>query len=325
MLQQFAKALPTLSDVHVSRPLNDLSIGWVQSQTSFVADRVFPVVPVQKQADLYYEYDRADWYRSEAQKRAPATESVGGGWRLATSPYFADRYSIHKDVDDMIRVNADTALSLDRDATEWVTQQLWLIREITWMSSYFAAGVWTNESTPGVLWDAAGSTPIQDIRAEIFSIQGATGFRPNTLVLGPTVFSVLVDHPDVIARVNSGQTPGSAAVANQETLARILGLDRVLVAWAVQNTAAEGATEATAFMAGNDALLAYAAPRPGLFQPSAGYTFSWTGLFGANSFGGRMKKFRMEPLESDRVEGDLAFDTRIVAQELAHFFLNPVA
>lgn len=321
----FAKAQPTLSDVHVNRPLTDISVGWQQQQDEFVAGTVFPTVPVEKQSDLYYVYNRGDWYRSQAQRRAPATESAGGGWQLSTDQYFAHRYSIHKDVDDMIRANADAALSLDADATRWVTAQLLLIREITWMTQYFTPGVWTNQTTPSPLWSASGSTPIQDIRNQIIARKAATGYRPNTLVLGPRVWSILIDHPDVIARVNAGQTPNGPAVANEMTLARILGLDRVLIAWGVQNSAIEGAAESTDFIAGKHALLAYAAPNPGLLQPSAGYTFGWTGLLGAGSTGTRIKRFRIERIESDRVEGDLAFDTKLVANELGHFFNAAVA
>ena len=42
----------------------------------------FPVVPVQKQGDLYWKYDKGDWFRGQAELRAPATESAGGGWEV---------------------------------------------------------------------------------------------------------------------------------------------------------------------------------------------------------------------------------------------------
>lgn len=325
MPRMFAKAQPTLGDVHVNRPLTDVSVGWVQQQSDFIADRIFPQVPVEKQSDLYFTYSRADFYRSQAQKRAPSTESAGGGWAMGTDNYFADRYSIHKDVDDMVRANSDAPIRVDADATIWTTQQLWLIREIVFMATYFTPGVWTNQTTPGTLWNAAGSTPIQDIRRRIFERKAATGFRPNVLVLGPLVYQALTDHPDVIARVNAGQTPGGPATANAQTIARILDLDRVEIAWAVQNTAVEGATEATSFIAGKHALLAYANPTPSLQMPSAGYIFTWRGLLGAGSMGQRMKKFRMEALESDRIEGDLAFACKMVANECGHFFNGAVS
>ena len=57
--------------------------------------------------------------------------------------------------------------------------------------------------------------------------------------------------------------------------------------------------------------------------PSAGYTFSWTGATGASDSGGRIKRFRLELLESDRVEIQMSFDQKLVAPDLGYFFLDP--
>lgn len=322
---RFAKAQPTAGDVHVNRPLTDLSVAFMQEDSDFVADRVFPTVSVSKQSDLYFVYSREDWYRTVAEKRAPGTESAGSGWDLSTDSYFAHKYAIHKDVSDDVRSNADAAIRIDQDATEYVTHQCMLIREVTWTESYFVTGVWANESTPGTLWDAGGSTPIEDIRAEIINIKGATGYRPNVVVMSPRVWSVLQDHPDFVARVNAGQTPVGPAIFNLDAFAAILEIDEAMVAWAVQNSAQEGATEDTDFIAGDNLLLAYRAPAPSLLQPSAGYTFAWTGLLGSGAFGNRIKRFRIERIESDRVECELAFDTKVVSVDLAHLFLQPVS
>lgn len=320
-----AKAQPTASDVHVNRPLTDLSVAYVQDQSEYVADKVFPQVDVPSQSNSYYIYSRADFLRSQAQRRAPGTESAGGGYSLSTDNYFCHTYAVHKDVPDPVRANSDAAIRPDQDATNFCTQQLLLIREITFLGQYFTAGVWTSQTTPGTLWSAGGSTPIQDIRAQKLARKAATGYMPNTLLLGPRVYNVLVDHPDIIARLNAGQTPGGPATANLQALARILEVDRVLVAWSVQNSAVEGAAESTDFIAGKHALLCYAAPAPGLMVASAGYTFAWSGLLGSGAYGNRMSKFRMEQLKSDRVEGELSFDVKIVGNELGHFFNGAVA
>ena len=44
---------PTLSDVHVSKPLTTMSVAYLQDQTQFVAPQVFPALPVDNQSDLY--------------------------------------------------------------------------------------------------------------------------------------------------------------------------------------------------------------------------------------------------------------------------------
>src|SRR4051812_42443060 len=124
---------PTASDVHVNVPLTNISIAWVQQQNAFVAAQVFPNVPVQQQSNRYFTYQRDDFYRTEAAVRAPGTESAGSGWRIDNTPsYFANVLSVHKDVDDQIRANADSVISMDRDATLWVTQQMMVKRDVDW-------------------------------------------------------------------------------------------------------------------------------------------------------------------------------------------------
>ena len=104
-------------------------------------------------------------------------------------------------------------------------------------------------------------------------------------------------------------------------MAALFELDQIVVMEAVQNTANKGATDAHSFIGtGPDALLCYSAPSPGLMVPSAGYTFSWTGFLGASQNGMRMKRFRMDHLESDRIEIDQAYDQKVVASELGYFF-----
>src|SRR4051812_7942262 len=111
MRTQFQKAQPTPSDVHVNAPLTNISVAYIQDQSLFVADRIFPVVPVQNQSNLYYIFNKEDFLRDEAKPRAPSTESAGGGFNLTTASYAAVVEAFHKDVDDQVRANADSVLS----------------------------------------------------------------------------------------------------------------------------------------------------------------------------------------------------------------------
>ena len=98
---------PTQSDLHVNVPLTNVSVAYMQDKATFIADKVFPRVPVQKQSDLYWKYSKSDWRRTDAQKRAPGTETAGVGWKVDTGQYFAEVWAVHKDIDDQVRANAD--------------------------------------------------------------------------------------------------------------------------------------------------------------------------------------------------------------------------
>src|SRR5208282_1783572 len=135
---------PTRSDVHVNKPLTEISIAYIQRAQDFIADKVFPIVPVLKQSDRYFSYTKDYWFRTAAAKRAPASESAGSGFLINNTPnYFADVWAVHQDIDDQTRTNADQPIDLDRDATLFVTQNLLLRREIQFVNNYMAIDIWT--------------------------------------------------------------------------------------------------------------------------------------------------------------------------------------
>lgn len=310
---------PTPGDVHVNGPLSQISIAYMQQASNFVADQVFPNISVSKQSDVFYEYDRTFFNRNEMAIRAPGTESKGIGYEVSTTPYFCPVYAIHHDIPDQVRANADAAIAPDRDATNLVTMQAMLQRETQWASTYFAAGIWGTDQTSGSDWDAMGD-PIPQIRTGKRTVLAATGFEPNTLVLGRQAADLLLDNAAVVDRVIYGTQRQVSTVGIPE-LAALLQLDKILVMNAIENTAVEGAAEVNAFVGTSlDALLCYSAPNPGLMTPSAGYTFSWTGLMGAGAMGGRIKRFRKEEIESDRVEMQMAFDHQLISAQLGYYF-----
>lgn len=328
---------PTRSDVHVNRPLTNISLAFLQNADNFVAGRVFPNVPVQKQSDSYFTYDRGDFNRDEATIRAPGTESAGSGYDVSTATYNAKVYAFHKDIDDQIRANADNPLSPDREATEYVTHKLLIKREKDFVTNYFAGGVWTYDSDGNATgptgatnevyqWsDYTNSDPISDVRAGATSVQESTGFRPNTLVLGRAVYDKLLDHPDIVDRIKYGQSSGNVALANREIMAQLFDVDRVLIMGAIENTADDGQTNSHSFIGGKKALLVYAAPNPGVMTPSAGYTFSWNGYLGATQQGLRIKRMRADLKNCDRVEGEMAYDLKLVSADLGAFWDTVIA
>ncbi len=269
---------PTRSDVHVNRPLTNISIAFIQSADDFIADKVFPLIPVAKQSDRYFIYDKKNWYRTNAKRRGPGTESAGGGFSLSTDQYFADVLAIHQDVADQIRANADVPLNMDRDASRWVTQQLLLKKELDWAAANFTTGLWTGSSTggditPATLWDAAGSDPVDDILLEKESVKETTGFMPNTLTVAPQVHRALKSNASILDRIKHTQL-GSVT---EDLLARLFEVDRYFVARATRDKAPEGAAEDMEFVfSPKDALLSYANPSPSIMTPSAGYTFAWS-------------------------------------------------
>lgn len=331
---------PSRGDVHINAPLTNVSVAYLQSASNFVAAKVFINIPVTKQSDAFYTYDRGAFNRDEMTERLPGTESAGGSYTIGNDTYYASVRAFHKDIPDQIRNNADSPIQLDREATEYVTHKGLINRETLWASNFFKSGapgdIWSfvldgaatrsatvnpqNDANNDIIfWNDASSTPIEDVRMMKRYVLESTGFKPNVLTFGRFTYDALIDHPDVVGRMDRGQTTGPA-IANREALAALFEVDEILIMDAIQNLAGEGQAVNHSFIGGKHALLSYRPSSAGLLTPAAGYTFSWTGHLGAGNDGMRIKRFRQEAKSSDRVEIEMAYAQKLISPDLGAFF-----
>lgn len=316
---------PSMAQVHVNKPLTNISIAYMQSANQFVATRVAPTVSVPKSSDRYFAYDRDDFFRDSMQKRAPGAESAGSGYNVDNTPtYSVDVWALHKDIPWQIRDNADSPINMEADATRYLTQQA-LIRKEKLFAAFMTTGIWTatgSDSAPGTKWDAAsGSTPIEQMRAGLTAVHKSTGYRPNTIVMGQAVADKLFDNSELIDRVKYG-TQQQVSTFDTSELSALLKVPNVLVMGGVETTSQEGlATDTYDFIASTDSgvLICYVNPNPGIMMPSALYTFAWTGHLGANAEGGAVSMFDLRELKSTRVEIEMAIDMKLIASDLGYF------
>ena len=329
-------AQPPYSQIHVDKFLTNMSVAMLQDPEKFIAGKVFTEVGTKTQSDSYPVYDMADFRRDEAQLRAAATESEGGGYNVSPDTYFCQKYGYHKDVTPEDRINSDSPLAADIDALDFVTEKFLILKERIWRDSFFQLAVWDNDlvggaaAGPGVdfiQWDQALGVPIQDIKDAQLLVGNQTGIKLDTLIMSPPVRYALDTNPDILARIVYGGTPGSPAVVNDAAIAQALGVNRILVPWGVINTAVEGAAEYTNWIYGNNALLTYTDNQAGLKKPVSGRIFNWTGLLGAGAAGMRINRLPMDLLGpgTQRIEGEAAFDMKVVSSILGVFFSGAVA
>lgn len=316
---------PTMNQVYVSRPLSNISIAFLQDSSKFISTKVFPNVPVMKQSDRYYVFDRSYWFRSDAQPRGMGQESAGSGFEIDNTPnYFCTPIALHKDVPDQILANADNVLDFDRVATMFVAEQLSLRREKDWAAKYFTTGVWTGSSTGtditsstfGTLWDVAGSTPIINIETQKKAMLQKTGQNANVLVLSADTWSAIKHNADFLDRISITRDK----IVTKDLLGTVLDIPNVYVASGVFDAAKEGQTADMQFIFGKGALLLHAADTPSLMTPSAGYTFSWRGYVGGNDQGIQISRIPAPLIKSTRIEGEMAYDQKVIAPELGVYF-----
>ena len=324
--------LLTPSNVHIDAPLSNLTLAYVQEQTNFVADKVFPVVGVQRQSDKYYIYDRANMNRSgDVKKLAPRTEVNRIGLALSNDSYYADVYGLGMDFDEQTLANEDAMLEIRSAGAQTLVNRVLIEREEQFASSFFAAGIWGTDNTPSNLWsDYTNSTPITDVTTARRTMQlKSGGFKPNTMVIGKEVRDILINHPDVLARLNGGATVTNTALITDAKLAEIFEVENFYVMEAVKNGAAEGLAEANAFIGGKNALLVHTPRTSGLMTPAAGLTFAWNNIPSVNNLGITVESFSDDALKrqqvAEHIQVKMAYDMKVVGADLGYFFEDVVA
>lgn len=316
----------------LSIPLTNFSVAQMQDSTAFVARRLLTKIPVAQQTASYYVYPSGDWLRNEAKPLGRGAESAGGGWHLSDDTYSAKVYAFHKDNDEQDYANANAAgiMSLDNDATQYVTEKIQILEDVMFAEAFMpdAGGVWDVEYTgvttvPGagefLQWDDPDSTPVDDIGNEIIAIAARNvGRRPNVLILPPHVYQALRRNQQIIDLFQFSQ----GGIVTDAMLAQALGIDRIEVAWAVVNNAKEGLTDDVDFIFGDNALLAYLAPTGGPKTNTAAGLFTWTGMDGGSAIGSRVDRIPAPLIHSVRIEAMAAFDMKVINAAAATLFID---
>ncbi len=330
---------PSKGDVYVKAPLSNFGQLYMQKAEAFIASRASPNRPVGKQADLYTIFNKGDFFRDEAKIRSRGTESAGSGYRKSREPFYCPVYAFHDDIVDEDRVNDDgIVMTLEQSSTHIVTQKLLIRRERVFSDAFMGTGKWATDVT-GVTgapaanqfqyWSEAGSDPIEQIATASTQIHRETGYRPNKLIVSRDAWDALKQNDSILSRIMGGATTSLPALAKKNLIAAEFEIDEILVMDAVFNDKLADLTDPNAddmkFIGGKDALLYYAPNVLSPREPTAMAQFSWTGFYGASSTGMRFKKIPAPLLNSDRIEGDMAFDYKVVGADLGYYFSGTVA
>lgn len=155
------------------------------------------------------------------------------------------------------------------------------------------------------------------------------GFKPNTMVVGKEVRDQLINHPDILARLNGGATVTNTALITNAKLAEIFEVENFYVMEAVKNTSVEGVAESNAFIGGKHALLVHGPQNGGLMTPMAGATFAWNNLQGVNNLGVTVESFSDDALKrqqvAEHIQVKMSYDMKVTGADLGYFFEAVVA
>jgi len=331
--KSFRKNNPLASDLHVDAALSNLVINYMQNDNNFIASKIFPVVPVEKESDKYYIFDKGDLNRRQMKLQGDDDYAPRLGFRVSNDSYYCDYYSGRMPLTRRKQKQSD--LELVTPYVNFIGRQGLMERESLFATAMWGTGLWSTEyqgvaaspSTNEFLqFNDSSSTPITIIDQLIEDVRLLSGgFRPNKMVIQPDVWQVMKNHSDYLGRIqyNGANNP---AVVTEQLIATIHGLKEVHIAYGVENTAKELLTASMAnIMSTKDLWVGYVTDNPSITEPSAGYMFSWDEF--DNGDGAVIRRYDDPGLGggAEWIEGNISTDPKLTGADLGGYLDDAIA
>ena len=231
----------TKRDVHVDAALTNLAIGYHPSM--FVAEEAIAVVPVKKESDKYYVWDKQSAFQDYEALRADGARSNLVDFGLSTATYSANEYALSTKVTDRQKDNADSVLRLRESKMRRVQDLLILAQErrvstLLTTGANYATG---HTSTPSTKWDASGNTIRADVDSARNTVRQAIGRLPNKIIIPFEPAQVIARDSNVLELIK--YTDPTLLVGG--TLPPVLWGMKVLIPGSTYTSSLEGASTVT--------------------------------------------------------------------------------
>lgn len=318
--------------------LTNLSVAHFQPDDWFVSPFIFPIVPVQLSTSHYYKFSKADLARDNVQRKPQ--------FGKAQPMIFGSEEALYKCEVDQIIVGIDQIGTLDyqragtpgisdprRAKVRLATEQMKLHMDRVFAEGYFKTGIWTNEYTGATGAAPAGKQFYKFDDANFDAVHFFGGLRtemkrngrrnPNTLALGVEAYEGLKRNPEILERVKYSGSTANPATINQNVLAQLLEIDRVVVLNSTYNAGGLGEEDMQFICDSKGALLCYAAPNPAIDEASAGYTFAWD-MLGNGQYLAFDQYEGEKGTHTEYVEGLMSYTPEKVCDELGYFLTECV-
>ena len=307
------------SDVHISQPLTNFALRYVQDKANMVADKLAPQVPSKKESDKYFTYDRANWRITDDLRSPGDMPNRSNTPALSTSSFLIEEYSLYDIVPYRVIEDADTPLQPKQDTAADLLEQLMVAKEKRAADTLFATAAAANyvAFSATVQWGyTSTTTPINDFTTGIFSMIQEIGRKPNQATIGNAAWQTLKNHADVLDRIKYTER----GILTPDLVAAVVDLDTINLGVAVNMTTAPGiASEAVSYIWGKHVLIQYTNPRPS--KKSMTHATQFTKKGGT----AQVKEFDKKENNGVWVEAGLYYDFKIVSTLCGYLMFDVVA
>ncbi len=265
--------MATPRSTYVNPLLTDISVAY--SNESYVADKLFPTVMVDKETGLYFVADKESL-------RSPADARRGEFGRanrvlntLMTASYTLEEKSLETPISERVMRNYTNPFDPKRNATNLVSEKLLIDKEVDLQTTILAAASGSNTLDAATAWATISTDVASQIRTGRNAIQKATGHKANTALISKVSLDALMKNTALLESIKYTNVVNEASL--RSAIAQWFDVERVLVGDAINNSSKEGQADSVDYIWGDNCILAYVAPSAALETPTAGYTLTLAG------------------------------------------------
>lgn len=307
--------------------LNFEEFDLLAAKEGYIASQVLPMMDVGLQTSGFSRIPIGELLRDVDLKRASGSGYQRDDFVFERDNYATEERGAEELIDDRERKIYAYTVDAERIASDRAMIKVLRDYEREVANAVFNTTTWTGSALTtavGTAWSTfASADPVADVHAALSKVRDSSGIIPNTMIIDWDVWRVLQSVDSIIDRVkHSGyDDPKQFSPA---TLATLFGVDEVLVAGGIRNTAAQGAAASLSKIWNpNYAMLCKVARSEDLKEVCVGRTFHWAEDGSSDTVS--MEQYREEKRRSDVLRGRMEYHAKILYPQTAHLLtgVNP--
>lgn len=267
---------PTFIDQY----LTNVSNAWRNSDADFIAEKIFPSIPVNKKTFKVAGYTKESLRVPSSSVRTGESKSKRASYGRNSDDVGPLReHSLSDFVTEDDKSMTDNPYDALSDATESLHSKLALIDEKDLATQMANTAIITQNTTlsGGDQWsDYGASNPFDDIKTGAIQMKNSALKVPNTFFTSWEAWIQMVDHPDFLDRIKWSKT-GVMSEGDFLQLFAPYGIEKIFIGKVSENTGVEGQADSLGAVWGKHAWLGYVTNKPGLREVNGGYKFQLDG------------------------------------------------
>jgi len=263
-----------LADLRLVDPvLTTIARGY--SNAEFIGDKLFPFVTVDKEGGRIPKFGKESFRVYDTERAIRADSNQMQAWGIETITYETTEHDLKYPID--YRELKESALDLKTRATESTTEAIRLkhekiCAELAQDDNLYPAS--NKEIITTDKFNLPNTDPIKIIEEKKSALRSIIGKRPNTMVMGASVFDALKNHPKIIERIKYSQV----GVITLDLLKAVFGIPNIFVGESVFSDDGINFSDIWA----DNVILAYVTNPSGMastpYEPCFGYTLRVRGF-----------------------------------------------